>query len=73
MQIPIGWALDKFGPRLTAGLLFILGGGGGAVIFCSGSGRLACTFGDGAAWGWVRAGSYGGVFHFCLALSGKSF
>lgn len=33
MQIPIGWALDKFGPRLTAGLLLI--SGGGAVIFAA--------------------------------------
>ena len=35
MQIPIGWALDKFGPRLTAGLLFVIGGGGGAALFAA--------------------------------------
>ena len=29
MQIPIGWALDKFGPRRTASSLLLIGGGGG--------------------------------------------
>lgn len=33
MQIPVGWALDKIGPRLTAGVLLGLAGGGGAVLF----------------------------------------
>ena len=33
MQFPVGWGLDKFGPRLTASVLLIIGGGGGAAIF----------------------------------------
>ena len=33
MQIPVGWALDKVGPRYTAGVLHLIGGGGGAVLF----------------------------------------
>ena len=33
MQIPVGWALDRIGPRHTAGWLLLLGGGGGAVVF----------------------------------------
>ena len=33
MQIPIGWSLDKFGPRRTAALLLLLGGTGGAALF----------------------------------------
>lgn len=33
MQIPVGWALDRIGPRLTTALLFGFGGGGGALLF----------------------------------------
>lgn len=33
MQIPVGWALDRVGPRRTASLLLLLGGGGGAAVF----------------------------------------
>lgn len=33
LQMPVGWALDRFGPRLTVAVLLALGGGGGAVIF----------------------------------------
>jgi len=33
MQIPVGWALDRFGPRRTAAVLLALGGGGGAALF----------------------------------------
>lgn len=33
MQIPVGWALDTFGPRRTAGWLLLAGGGGGAAVF----------------------------------------
>ncbi len=33
MQIPVGWALDRIGPRRTASVLLALGGGGGAAIF----------------------------------------
>lgn len=33
MQIPVGWALDKVGPRLTAVTLFAFGGAGGALVF----------------------------------------
>lgn len=33
MQIPIGAALDRLGPRRTAATLLFLGGGGGALLF----------------------------------------
>ena len=33
MQIPVGVALDRVGPRLTASVLFGIGGGGGAALF----------------------------------------
>lgn len=33
MQIPVGVALDRVGPRLTSAVLFALGGAGGAVLF----------------------------------------
>ncbi|MFZ3582055.1 MFS transporter [Loktanella sp. DJP18] len=33
MQIPVGAALDRFGPRWTASLLFGAGGAGGALAF----------------------------------------
>lgn len=33
MQIPVGEALDRFGPRLTTVILFALGGAGGALLF----------------------------------------
>src|SRR6056297_236628 len=33
MQIPVGWALDRIGPRRTAAVLLLVGGGGGAALF----------------------------------------
>ena len=33
MQIPVGAALDRVGPRRTAAVLLALGGGGGAAVF----------------------------------------
>ena len=33
MQIPIGWAFDKAGPRWTASILLAIGGGGGSALF----------------------------------------
>lgn len=33
MQIPVGWALDTFGPKRTASGLMLAGCGGGAVLF----------------------------------------
>nr|WP_321249954.1 MFS transporter [uncultured Ruegeria sp.] len=33
MQIPVGWALDRIGPRLTTSLLLLIGGAGGAAVF----------------------------------------
>lgn len=37
MQIPVGWALDRVGPRRTAAGLLFLGGGGGAAVFAMAS------------------------------------
>lgn len=33
MQLPVGWALDRVGPRLTAAVLLLIGGAGGAAVF----------------------------------------
>lgn len=33
MQLPVGWALDRVGPRRTSAVLLLLGGGGGAALF----------------------------------------
>lgn len=33
MQLPVGWALDRIGPRRTAAAALALGGGGGAAVF----------------------------------------
>ncbi len=33
MQVPVGWALDRIGPRRTAAALLLIGGGGGALVF----------------------------------------
>ena len=38
MQIPVGEALDRIGPRRTVGWLLALGGGGGAVAFALATG-----------------------------------
>jgi len=35
MQIPVGWALDRVGPRLTTALMLAVGGGGGAIVFAT--------------------------------------
>jgi MFS family permease len=40
MQIPVGAALDKIGPRVTASVLFALGGAGGAALFALASSGL---------------------------------
>ncbi len=54
MQIPVGAALDRFGPRYTTALLLAFGGGGGAAIFALASGPGAISvamalFGIGAS------------------------
>lgn len=33
MQIPIGWAFDRIGPRLTTAALLLVGGAGGSLVF----------------------------------------
>ncbi|WP_297773708.1 MFS transporter [uncultured Roseovarius sp.] len=33
MQIPVGWALDRIGPRRSAAMLLLIGGGGGSALF----------------------------------------
>ena len=35
MQIPVGLALDRIGPRRTASVVFALGAGGGAALFAA--------------------------------------
>jgi sugar phosphate permease len=48
MQIPIGAALDRVGPRLTAGLLMAVGALG-AVIFARATGAPMALIGVGCA------------------------
>lgn len=38
MQIPVGWALDRIGPRRTAAVLLAIGGAGGAALFATAGG-----------------------------------
>ncbi|MFB2532088.1 MFS transporter [Paracoccus sp. p4-l81] len=38
MQIPVGWALDRFGPARTVAVLLAIGGAGGAAVFALASG-----------------------------------
>lgn len=37
-QLPVGWALDRIGPRRTASVLLALGGAGGAAVFAMAGG-----------------------------------
>ncbi|MEM6742915.1 MAG: MFS transporter [Pseudomonadota bacterium] len=39
MQIPVGLALDRIGPRRTASVVFGLGAGGGAALFAAAQGE----------------------------------
>ncbi len=32
-QLPIGWALDRIGPRRTSSVMLLIGGAGGALVF----------------------------------------
>ncbi len=43
MQIPVGSALDRVGPRLTAAVLLAVGGAGGAAVFAMAQGPGAVT------------------------------
>lgn len=43
MQLPVGWALDRVGPRLTTAVLLALGAGGGAAVFALAQGPGAIT------------------------------
>lgn len=42
-QIPVGWGLDRVGPRLTAALPLGLCGGGGALVFACAQGPEAVS------------------------------
>lgn len=33
VQLPVGWGLDRFGPKATTALLLAIGGAGGATVF----------------------------------------
>jgi MFS family permease len=41
MQLPVGMALDRFGPRWTTSILLAGGGAGGALIFAAAQGPVA--------------------------------
>ncbi|WP_102223558.1 MFS transporter [Acidimangrovimonas sediminis] len=43
-QLPVGWALDRVGPRLTAALPLAVLGGGGAFLFAVAQGPGAITW-----------------------------
>ncbi len=40
MQLPVGWALDRIGPRRTGSVLLLIGGGGGALLFAMATSSL---------------------------------
>ena len=40
-QFPVGWLLDRVGPKRTTAFMFALGAGGGAVVFAMANGKLA--------------------------------
>ena len=40
MQIPVGIALDRVGPRLTSAALLFIGGAGGAIVFAIAQGPM---------------------------------
>ncbi len=40
MQLPVGWALDRIGPRLSASVLLLIGGAGGALVFAAATSPL---------------------------------
>ncbi len=40
MQLPVGWALDRIGPRLSASVLLLIGGAGGALVFAAATNPL---------------------------------
>lgn len=42
-QLPVGWALDRIGPRLTAAVPLAVCGGGGALLFAAAQGPGAIT------------------------------
>ncbi|MEL6979408.1 MAG: MFS transporter [Pseudomonadota bacterium] len=39
-QLPLGWALDRYGPRRTVALVWAVGTGGGAAAFAAASGPM---------------------------------
>jgi len=43
MQLPVGWALDRVGPRRTSAVLLAVGGGGGALLFATATAPLQIT------------------------------
>ncbi|SDX09312.1 Sugar phosphate permease [Albimonas donghaensis] len=43
MQLPVGVGLDRIGPRLTGGVLFGVGGAGGAAVFAIADGPVGVT------------------------------
>ncbi|ABD53034.1 MFS transporter [Jannaschia sp. CCS1] len=43
MQLPVGWALDTVGPRITASVLFSLGAVGGCIVFAMAQGPGAIS------------------------------
>jgi len=38
-QLPVGWALDKIGPRRTTAVLLAIGAGGGSLVFAFAAGQ----------------------------------
>ena len=62
MQIPVGLALDRIGPRRTASVVFALGAGGGAALFAAAQVTEAVQFFDGKLYGIdeLCSGAWGG-------------
>ena len=57
MQIPVGEALDRVGPRLTAAVLLAVGGGGGAALFAIATSPLHIALAMALIWWYQRQDS----------------
>ena len=73
MQIPVGGALDRIGPRLTAAVLFLIGGAGGAALFAVAQSALHVKLAMLLDWDWMFPCFDGVLLYFCACLFPKEY
>ena len=71
MQIPVGWALDRVGPRRSSAVLLLIGGAGGAGCVRGRNDPVPCGARHGADRGRMLAGSDGILLHLCTRVSAR--